>query len=82
MTAAPPASRAAMGIAPAKRPLAAFMDDMDVPMAPAMRVVLGFRPEVKGASWTGVAPEKAGAWVVEDGSGMTSVAMGLRTLEG
>lgn len=49
-------------------------------MVAAIMVVVGVRPEVKGASCTGVAPAKAGDWEAAVGLGMESAAMGLRTL--
>jgi hypothetical protein len=54
---------------------------MLIPVAAAgTMVVVGLRPEVKGASFTELAPEKAGAWVAFEGSGIAVVAAGLRTL--
>lgn len=50
-------------------------------MPPAVIVVVGMTPDVKGASWTGVAPEKAGVWVVAVGFGTASAIMGLSTLK-
>lgn len=50
-------------------------------MPPAVIVVVGMIPEVNGASWTGVAPEKAGVWVVAVGFGIASAIMGLSTLK-
>lgn len=51
-------------------------------MPAAVIVVVGIMPDVNGASWTAVAPEKAGVWVVAVGFGVASAIMGFRTLKG
>jgi hypothetical protein len=50
-------------------------------MPPAVMVVVGMTPEVNGASCTGVAPEKAGVWVVAVGFGVAPAIIGLSTLK-